>query len=534
MTPRFQLILRIQLAVVGLFLAPLLSSQTETAPDEVGQESARFAQIYGVVERNHADPVDADNMIFEGAIRAMLARLDPFSAFFNREQFELLEQQTRGEALGFGTILYVQPGKVIVLQAAEGSPSWRVGLGPGDEIVELNGTRLDRLDFQSLVELLQRSRSQPVRLGVIHPGKVIAQNFDLKPAEVALPTVDKAFALSPGIGYVHISGFEQKTSQELVDAIARVGGTNPGGLKSLLLDLRDNHGGMLDAALVVASLFLKQDVLVLTVHGRSVPEKTYRTLPTTPKYDWPLIILVNGNTASAAEVLAAALQEHDRGVIVGEPTFGKGLVESVFNLSEKTGLALTTAQYFTPSGRSIQRPMPGTALATMGTVGTRHGVSLPGPAVDAVRQQQDGMSAQGFHTDDGRPVLQGGGITPDVLIHPRELDPWAAFLNERGIFPSYGSEYLTLHGKVGPDFEPDSKVLENFRDFLTRRQIRSPDEYWKQDQGYLKIRIKTELFNLVFGLARGDEAEVRGDPQVQKAVALFPRIAYLLRPPAGK
>ena len=296
-------------------------------------------------------------------MRGMLSTLDPFSAFFDRDQFELLKQQTRGEALGFGSILYVTPGKILVLQTAQGSPSWRAGLGPGDEIVEINGTRVNRVGFQTLVELLRRSRSHPVRLGVIHPGKFVSQDFELKPAEVALPSVDKSFLLSPGIGYIHLSGFEEKTPQEVLDAMVQLA-TPP--LEGLVLDLRDNHGGVVDAAIGVASLFLKPDTLVMTMRGRSSPEKAQRTSAASKQFDLPMIILVNGDTASASEVLAAALQEHDRAVIAGEPTYGKGVVQSVTALSENTGLALTTAQYFTPSGRSIQRPLPGTALATPG------------------------------------------------------------------------------------------------------------------------------------------------------------------------
>ena len=473
-----------------------------------------MARIYAAIEQNYADPADAD-IILEGAVRGILSSLDPFSSFFNRDQFEQLQQQTRGEALGFGSILYVQPGKVTVLQAAEGSPSWRAGLGPGDEIVSVNGTRLGRLDFDSVIGLLKESRSHPVRLGVIHPGRLVAQDFELKPTEVALPTIDKAFELSPGVAYLHVSGFEQKTAQEIADALTRLGGPEASKLKGVLLDLRDNHGGLLEAALGVASLFLKPELPVLTVRGRTMPEKTYKTESVPLRFDSPLIVLVNGFTASAAEVVTAALQEHERALVAGEPTFGKGVVEGIFPLSEKTGLALTTAQYFTSSGRSIQRPLPGTALAEVDSATERH------------------AAPQAFHTDSGRPVSAGGGVTPDVTIPPRSLDPWVAFLNQRGLPTNFASQYLSLHGKVDPSFSPDDAMLADFKDFLTRQQIRTPDEYWKKDQDYLKLRIKTEIFNLSFGLTDGDAVEVRGDPQVQKAAGLFASISELLSAKPG-
>ncbi|MHB8655127.1 MAG: S41 family peptidase [Terriglobia bacterium] len=517
MEKNFYLARSILLASTAMFLAVTLFAQSEVPADEVSQESVRFTQVYAALERNYMDAVNPDQIIMEGGIRGMLSTLDPFSSFFNPQQFQALQEQARGNTLGFGSILYVSPGKVMVLETAENSPASRAGLGPGDEIVSVNGERIAQLDFESLIELLERSRSQPVRLGVIHPGKYVPEDFKLTPAEVALPTVDKVFIIAPGIGYLHVSGFEQKTAQEVADAITRLGGSS---LKGVLFDMRDNHGGIVDAAVATASLFLKPDELMLTVRGRAAPEKAYRTSPAAAHFDTPLIILVNGNTASAAEILAAGLEEHDRALIVGEPTYGKGVVEGVMGLSEQCGLALTTSQYFTPSGRSIQRPLPGTALAGEMEASLTGGGAAPAG------------SAATFHTDLGRPLSGGGGIIPDVLIPARELDPWVTFLNQRGLITSFASDYLTLHGHVDKSFQPDAKALEDLKDFLARQEIRTPEEYWTPDQEYLKLRIKTEIYNLVFGLAAGNEVEVKGDPQVQKAATLFAKLPALLKAPA--
>lgn len=501
------------LVVAMHFEAAAAFPQSSPPSDPVTVESLRFTKAYGAIQKNFAEPVDPDAMVLDGGIRGMLSALDPFCSFFDRDQFEMLKQQTRGEALGFGSILYVTPGKILVLQTAQGSPSWRAGLGPGDEIVEINGTRVSRVDFETLVELLRRSRSHPVRLGVIHPGKYATQDYDLKPAEVALPSVDRSFLLSPGIGYLHLSSFEEKTPQEVLDAVVKLE-TPP--LDGLVLDLRDNHGGVVDAAIGVASLFLKPDALVMTMRGRASPEKAYRTSSAAKRFDMPVVVLVNGDTASAAEVLAAALQEHDRAVIAGGPTYGKGVVQSVTPLSEDTGLALTTAQYFTPSGRSLQRSIPGTALAA------------PGRGLDPA------SNSSHFSTDDGRPLSPGGGITPDVEIPPQNLDPWVTFLNQTGNFTEFASEYLSLHGRSNSSFDPDASMLGDFKDYLTRAGIRTPEEYWDKDQDYLKLRIKVELLSLVYGLSRGEETETKGDPQVQSATHLFSRIPQILKGPVTK
>ncbi len=488
----------------------------EPAPDVVARQGGAFGKAYALIEKNYAEPVDPDAAILEGGVRGMLATLDPFSAFFNTEQFEQLQQQMRGRAVGFGTVLYVTPGKIVVLQAAEKSPAARAGLGPGDEIVEVNGQHIARLDFQSLIALLESARSHPVTLGVLHPGKLVPTDVKLDPAEVAMPSVDIAFPLKPGIAYVHVATFEAKTAQEILDALNQMGGKD---LKGLVLDLRGNHGGVVDAAISAVSLFLPPGAPVMSVRGRSEAEKSVATVQAPEVFAFPVVVLVNGETASAAEIAAAALEEHDRAVIAGSATFGKGLVQSVMPLDQKMGLALITAQYFTPSGRSIQRPLPGTALANPQQADARGGSS---------------PSANSFHTDNGRPLAAGGGITPDVEIPSVELDPWVQFLDQRGIFTNFASDYLTRHGHITKSFEPNDATLEDFRDFLRRGSVRAPEEFWDKDKPYLKLRIKVEAFDLVFGLAAGNEVQTSGDPQVQKAADLLLEAPEILKPWANK
>jgi carboxyl-terminal processing protease len=520
------LILRTALLAALLTLIPLgLYSQTSSAPpDDVATQALKFTALYGAIEEHYVEPVDPDHVIFDGGIRGMLSALDPFCAFLDRDQFELMKQQARGESIGFGSVLYVSVGKVLILQTAQGSPSSRAGLAPGDEIVSINGQRIDRLDFQSLIDLLKSSRSRPVRLGVIHPGRLVPEDFNLRPAEVALPSVDKAFLWSPGIAYVHIASFEGKTPEEVATALD---GMDAPHLQGLLLDLRDNHGGIVDSAAMVASLFLKQGDMVLTTRGRKMAERVYR-VPQMPRhYDFPIVTIVNGDTASAAEVLAAALQEHDRAVIAGLPTYGKGVIQTVTELSEQTGLALTAGQYFTPSGRSIQRPLAGTAL-TFASL-SPSAVPMEKAAKTATGDAPTAPVAATFHTDDGRPVTVGGGITPDATISGRSDDPWITFVSQRGYLTSYAETYLTTHGKLTEPFEVSPEMLEDFKATLERNGVRVPDEYWSKDQDYLNLKLKVELTNLVYGLERGNELETKGDPQVQQAASLFPRVAEIIK-----
>lgn len=513
-----------RIRTLGIALALVLAGavpqwaagQSNTPTDEVTRESLKFAQVYSEIAANYMGPLDPDRLILEGGVRGMLSSLDPFSSFFDKQQFTQLQQETRGEALGFGSILYVQRGRVMVIQAQQGSPSWRAGLGPGDQILAVNGTLLSSLSFRQLIQLLTVSRSHDVSLSVLRPGESAPVTFHLRPAEVALPTVDIAFRYSTAVGYIHIASFESKTPQEVVAALQKVDFKS---LKGLVLDLRNNPGGMLASAVGVCSLFLKPGSVVLTLRGRTVPMKSYATVPAPLQVNLPLIVLVNGNTASAAEVVTAALQDHDRALIVGQPTFGKGVVESVMPLSDETGVALLTSEYFTPSGRSIQKPLAGTALAD-----PIRGIAAAGA---------DGASGEEFHTADGRPLSADGGITPDVMDAVPKLDPWMAFLNQAGLFSSFATEYVTYHAKISKTFEPDTDTLEEFRNFLQGQRVKTPEEYWSKDQTLLKANLKVALFNLVFGLDVGNEASVLSDPQVQKAAGLFTDIPKLLRGPEG-
>ncbi len=506
--------------VAALLLVPIspLFSQSNVPTDPLTQNSLKFARVLQDVEANYMTAVKPSSAILEGAIRGMLATLDPFSSFFDQDQFKMLQEETRGKALGFGSIVYVEPGRVTIIQTEQGTPSWRAGLGPGDEILAVNGTAISGLGVRELVELLQRSKSHPVELRVMRPGQPAPENISMNPAEVNLPTVESSFLFPNGVGYVRIDSFESQTPAELAKAIEKLG---PARLRGLILDLRNNPGGLLAAAVGVTSVFLKPDSVVLTLQGRTVARKTYQTIPVPLRLTVPMIVLVGRSTASAAEVVTAALQDHDRALIVGEPTFGKGVVESIMPLPDQMGLALLTAEYFTPSGRCIQKPLPGTALQD-----PVRGIPRPGSSSHAERDPL-------FRTDDGRPVQASGGVTPDVRVPGWQLDPWLVFLNQTGEFATFATQYVNLHKPVSRSFEPNSTTLDSFQDFLAGQEVRTPSRYWSRDQDYLKARLRSEVLTMAFGLNYGNRATAQSDPQVQKAISLFPEIAKLLRGPSG-
>lgn len=477
-------------------LVPALWLLASSPADELPPAMKQFMEVYSAVEREAADPVNPDKALYEGAIPGMLRRLDPHSVFFDSGQFEQLKQLQDSTRKGFGSVVSVLPGRVIVLQVLPGTPAAKSGIGPGDEIIAINGIGLARLDLNQLVGLLSEARQQQARIDVRRPGNARLLSFILTPEELQSPSVERAFFLRPGVGYLRVSSFDAETGAQIREAIEKLGGRE---LKGLVLDLRNNPGGLLPAALDTASLFLKPEQALLSVRGRVVQSKEEKVPATASPYTFPMAVLVNGKTASAAEIVAGALQDHDRAVIVGEPSYGKGLVESVYPLSEGTGLALTTAYYYTPSGRSIQRPLAGSQIQTS-SISNRFA------------QQRE------FRTDSGRTVRGGGGIQPDFEVYPEPMTRFRAALEATGAFTSFATEYTRLHGRAAQDFDVTPAVLDEFQVYLSARNIRPSVGEWSAERDWITNRLKTEVFNQSLGVERGDEVEAQRDPVIVTAL----------------
>jgi carboxyl-terminal processing protease len=467
------------------------------------REMKRFVDAFRVLTENAADPVNIDQAFYQGAIPGLLKRLDPHTVFFDRDQYAQLKQMETSTAKGFGTVVSILPGRVVVLQTLPNTPSSRAGMVPGDEIIAVNNYRLDRLDMDQTVELLKESKQRPADLVVHRAGATSLLTLRLVPQEMQTSTVDRAFELKPGIGYVRVNEFDEKTGGQIRLAIEKLGGNN---LHGLVLDLRNNPGGMMTAALETASLFLKPGQMILSAKGRNVPEQVERVPQGNVPYPFPVAVIVNAKTASASEIVAGSLQDHDRATIVGEPSFGKGLVQSVYPLSEGAGLALTTALYYIPSGRSIQKPFnkQHDALNSQGfALGAT--ASHPNERLD-------------FKTDSGRPVPGGGGIVPDAIVGPTDMTPFRAALEGSGSFTSYATEYLRDH-KVDAKWELAPRVLDDFQAWLAQRRIQPSLHEWIENHDYIESRLRTEILNQSIGVEEGDRAEAAFDPQIQRALA---------------
>jgi carboxyl-terminal processing protease len=459
--------------LAALVAAPVFA---QPAPD-VEVQLKKFVEAFAKVEANAADPVSSEQAIYGGAIPGMLRGLDPHSTFLDPQQTEQLKEMERAERKGFGSVVSVLPGRVIVLQTLPGTPSQKAGLSPGDEIVGINNIALARLDFDQLIQLLTETRQHQAKIDVRRPGSVRVLQFVLTPALMDSPSVDRAFLLQPGIGYIRIANFDPQTGKLVKEAIEKIGGSQ---LKGLVLDLRNNPGGVVQAALETASLFLKAGQRILSVKGRSIQGENVDVPKNAEPYGFPLAVLVNEKTASAAEIVTGALQDDKRAVVVGEPTYGKGLVQSVFNLSGNTALALTTAYYYTPSGRSIQRPLQNVLL----------------------QSETKGNT---------------GGIRPDVFVQPDAVTRLRAVLEGSGSFAAFGTDYLSKH-KIDDSFQVSPDMMDDFRVYLSGRQIQPSVAEWLGAKAWIESRLQQEVVTLALGVEKGDEIEMRHDPVVRRAI----------------
>src|SRR5437016_469345 len=401
---RRSLFLVVLILVICGFLGMLFAQRNAPTPlpnsdSDVRDSLKTFTQVYDVVEQNYAEPVNADKAIYNGAIPGMLHALDPHSNFFDPKSYSLLREEQRGKYYGVGMTVGPRNNKVIVIFPFVGTPAYKAGIHPGDVIVAVDGKSTENMSTGDVADLLKGPKGTTVHISISREGVEKPMEFTLIRDEIPRYSVDVHFLLKPGIGYMHVTGFNETTEHEVSDALDQFGD-----LKGLILDLRGNRGGLLSEGVGVADKFLKKGQVIVSHHGRASAEKRYVAQHGNGGKEYPVVVLVNRLTASAAEIVSGAIQDHDRGLIVGEVTFGKGLVQTVYPLSENTGLALTTARYYTPSGRLIQRDYSN--------------VSLYDYYYNRESESSNNANREVKLTDSGRTVYGGGGITPDVAVPP--------------------------------------------------------------------------------------------------------------------
>ncbi|MGI8743387.1 MAG: S41 family peptidase [Bryobacteraceae bacterium] len=488
-----------------------VSAATSNPEEDLKSSIRAFTRVYDVVEANFADAVTSDKSIYKGAIPGMLRTLDPHSNFFDPKDFQGLKDDQRGHYFGVGMTVGPRNGKTIVIAPFGGSPAYRAGIRPGDVIMEVNDKHTESLTTLEIADLLKGPRGTHVQVVVGREGVEKPITFNITRDEIPRYSVESAFWLKPGIAFLHVSQFNENTIKEMEDALARLGEKD---IQGLVLDLRENPGGILGEGVAVAGHFLRRGEVVVSQRGRASENKPYTARGSSNGQNYPLVVLVNQYSASAAEIVAGALQDHDRAWILGNTTFGKGLVQTVFQLPENTGLALTTAHYYTPSGRLIQRDYSNISFLDY-YYGKR----------TETKNMQDVKS-----TDSGRTVYGGGGITPDEKFTPPKYNKFQIELARRYTFFSFAAKWFGARSdsKLPKGWEPDDNVLNEFHSFLLKQNVPFTEAEWAENHTWIKEQVKKEFYITGFSFEDAQKVALQEDPMVLKAIDAMPQAKSLL------
>lgn len=509
----------IVLFALALTLGGLLGDRLLAVTDETRDSLKLYTELVNVAHERYGTEVTYRDLVYS-SVNGMLRALDPHTAFLNPEAYEGMREKQQTSFYGLGILVGVRNGQLTVISPLEGTPASRLGIQAGDVISTIEGEPTDQMTLDEAVSKLKGPKGTQVKITIVRRGLEQPLAMSVTRAEIPQTTVRQSYMLNPTTGYIQMTEFSRGTANEVAEAIEKL---SKAGMKQLVVDLRNNGGGLLDQAIEVADQFLPEGSTIVQTKGRTRDSfQTYKASGKYPPLDVPVVVLVNEGTASASEIFSGALQDHDRGLIVGTPSWGKGLVQTVYNLSYGAGLALTTAKYYTPSGRLIQRDY--TSYFDYYTHADAGSPEVNGKPVD---------ESDIYRTDLGRNVYGGGGITPDVIIKDEELSPFEQFLLARNAFLNFAVDYASRN-KVTKDWNPDAgKVVDEFSRWLVKEKLASQEEVDKnltqqdvRDDSLLQIR--AELMNTVAGQEARHRVLSQGDKQLQEALRLFERAASML------
>ncbi len=499
-------------ALLGGLYGPRMdvAAAATTDDNDVKTSIKSFTKAYNLVEENFADPVSADKAIYNGAIPGMLRTLDPHSNFFDPKTFALMREDQRGNYYGVGMKVGQRQGKTLIYEPFKGSPAFKAGLRPGDVIIAVNEKPTANLGSTEVADMLKGPRGTQVKITVQRDGVAEPISFEVTRDAISRASVPEAIQLKAGIWYIYIEQFNETTSRELTENLTHIGEKN---IQGLILDLRGNPGGLLNEAVAVADKFLNKDDVIVSHHGRASAEKVYTARNGNHGRLYPIVVMVNRSSASAAEIVSGALQDHDRAWIFGENTFGKGLVQTVFPLIENTGLALTTAKYYTPSGRLIQRDYSHTSFFDY-----------------YYKQNTEARNMQDVKmTDSGRTVYGGGGISPDEKYTPPKLDKFQIEMLRDTAFFNFTSYYFGTHStKLAANWAPDTAIVDAFHNYLLAHKIEFSEADFTQHMDWIKHSLNHEM---VFTAQSSEDSrvfDVKTDPAVAKAEEALPKAQALL------
>jgi carboxyl-terminal processing protease len=507
--------------VVSALVGGFFGRSALATDDKIPEHYKAFTAALNAIETSYVDKVESDNLV-TSAIRGMLGTLDPHSSYFTPREYAQMRERQEGRYYGIGVSIIAVDGDITAFTVFEGSPAHKKGIRVGDVISKVGDQSAKGWTTDQAMRALRGPRGTTVQIEIKRRGYEKPIPVELIRDEVYIPTVPAYFMIDTTTGYIRMQDFGENTDHDVKHALHELASK---GMRRLLFDIRRNPGGPLDQAIKVSNEFLPRGKMIVYTRGR-IPnsDQDYRATEDGEFTDIPIVLLANRDSASASEIVTGALQDHDRAYVVGETTFGKALVQSIYKISGAAGLALTTAHYYTPSGRLIQRPWD-TTFDEYLSYGLKD-----------QEQARPHTPNELKHTDSGRPVYSGGGIEPDKRIPgPVEgFNPtrFGRTLYARQQFERFAQNYAaegdtrisgTSTGRkvVKPSFVVDDAMMAEFREQLKNDRIKMDEESFKKDLDFIKAMIRFRIDDALFGMAEARRHLIAVDPQAQAALSLF-------------
>ncbi|MEM7479960.1 MAG: S41 family peptidase [Acidobacteriota bacterium] len=514
-------------AAIFLFLLALIGGglfgdRVLALTDEARDTLRVYTDLVTVAHQRYGGEVSYRDLVY-ASIQGMLRELDPHTSFLPPKAYTGMRERQQSSFYGLGILVGVRNGQLTVISPIEGTPASRLGMRAGDIIDTIEGEPTEQMSLDEAVDRLKGPKDTEVNITIVRRGLDEPLQLAVTRAEIPQTTVRLAYMLDERTGYMQISDFGRGTGHEVSEALDKL---RDEGMERLLVDLRNNGGGLLDQAIEVADQFLGEGSQIVETRGRTRDSfQSFRASDKYPDLELPVIMLVNRGTASAAEILSGAVQDHDVGLVVGTPTWGKGLVQTVYSLSYGAGLALTTAKYYTPSGRLIQRDYSS-------FFDYYNYDPLAEDPRDAVRDDLD--PSEIFTTDLGREVYGGGGITPDVIVEPNEFTPFQQYLFARSAYFGFAVDYASKLSKESiASWQPPPELIAEFESWLIEEDIATrqklDEELATDDVRALAVRqIHGEILNSALGQEARHRVVAQGDEQILKALQMFDQAGDLL------
>ncbi|HKI78672.1 MAG TPA: S41 family peptidase [Ignavibacteriaceae bacterium] len=523
---RFKFPLTIVVLTLGIVLG--IQIQKVFSGDNLRDGLIKFNDVLTLTEKYYVDKVDTQNLV-EAAINGMLSKLDPHSVYIPVKQVESISESFRGDFDGIGIEFQIVDDTLTVVSPITGGPSEALGIMAGDRIIKIDSTSAVGISNDDVRERLRGPAGTKVTVTILRTGVEEPIKFTITRDKIPIYSVDSHFMINDATGYVSVSRFSETTFAELSSALNDL---KSKGMKNLILDLRGNPGGYLNQAVKIADLFISGNKKIVYTKGRiSQFDEEYDASQPSDFENEPLIILVNKGSASASEIVSGAVQDWDRGLIVGETTFGKGLVQRQFSLPDNSALRLTIARYYTPSGRLIQRNYKG--LKDKSEYYAEAGDTSETTGDNILHNAEKDTSKPTYHTKGGRIVYGGGGITPDYIIKSDDITKYTIELLKNNIFYQFTLNYLSyqenkIKNTYGDDlkkfvkeFNLSDKSLEDFVDFAKNRDVKFNQKEFNTDKEYIRTRLKAQIARNFWKNDGWYMTILTIDNQVKKSLTLF-------------